>query len=336
MILSIFAFSFLFSATALADPIVTFSEDTTLNITVAGSSTNFTISAGSTANEVIVNVSSIEITKGSAGNITLLSPNKLYLANDQSLSTNCDTNNSKLIITVASKIIITPISQDNYCAAILAGSGGGGGGGGSGTGLSSTGVVADATTGGTSGSSTSVVEEGPLFKDISDLSKSDQSKILQIAQLMLDQKTYKVPSTKKYRPASLTRGDFDIQIWNAVAGIGCGSDEKYPGITACKKQAVEAKLISDSFPTDKRVTRLMNYMVLLKAKKIKLEKDFSGDDLEEACSDVKKGSSGVAQIYFTARKYKIASKYKGNSCRLNFGFSRKEAARFAVRAIGAE
>lgn len=324
--------SFFFATEWVFAQIVTFSEDTTISIAVDSTAVSLVIPAGSTADEVIVNASSVEVTKGSSGTITITSPIRINLANNQNLQTACDPNQSKLIITVATKVIITPTSTTDYCATVLRGSDGGSGGSSGG----STGGSVSVTTTSTTPETETPKEEASMFKDIGSFKASEQKKILQIAELMLEQKTYKVPATKRYRPAILTRGGFAIQIWNAVAGLGCGSDEKFPGIEACKKKAVEEKFISDSFETDKKVTRLQNYDVLLKAKKISLDKTFTGDDLEEVCSDVKKGTKKMARVYFTARQHGIALKYKGNKCKLDFSFSRQEAAKFAVKALAVE
>lgn len=306
---------------------VSFSEDTTVTITVGGSSINLRIPAGSLVNEFIVNASSLEITKGSAGGIAVISSDRIELVNDKGLQTKCESGISKLEITVEAKIIITPTSNTEYCSSATGGGGSGG---------STGGTVAATTPSETPETPETPPKKEPMFKDIGSLKESDQKKILQIAELMLEQKTYKVPAAKKYSPNLLTRGSFAIQIWNAAAGIGCGSDKEFPGITACKKKAVEEKFIPDAFATSKKVMRLTNYEVLLKARNIPLDKTFTADDLEEVCSDVKKGTKKMAQVYFTARANGIAVKYKGNKCKLSLGFSKKEAAHFAVKALAAK
>ncbi|MBI2638522.1 hypothetical protein HYW83_02935 [Candidatus Peregrinibacteria bacterium] len=338
-IISIVVFSLLFSVTVSASSVITFSEDTTITITVEATAVSLVIPAGSTADEVIVNTSSVEITKGSEGNISITSSGRINLVNNQNFQTACDADKSKVAITVDTKVIITPTSTADYCAANLAGGGAGGGGGGGGG--SSGGSIVVTTQPVSSDAETTPEtetppEEEPMFKDIGKLKKSEQEKILQIAELMLEQKTYKVPATKKYWPSRLTNGYLGIQVWNAVAGIGCGSDKKFPGITACKKEAIKAKFIPSSFSTAKKVTRLQNYEVLLNARNISLDETFTGDDLEEICSDVKKGTKKMAQVYFTARANGIAVKYKGSKCKLNLGFSRKDAASFAVKALAAK
>lgn len=334
---------------------ITFTTDVTLNITVNGSSTNLIIPGGSTANEVIVNASSVEITKGSEGHISINSPGRLNLENDKNLQTACDGNQSKLTITIETKVIITPTSASDHCAAVLLGggsaggggtSGGGGTGGGSG-GVSTPSILPGATT--PPDTTTPPTEQPPAeeptvdFKDIKKLTEKEQANIVELFKAMLKQYAAKMPANKKYYPNNSARGDFSISTWNTVAGIGCGSQEKFPGNARCKKEAVKAGLLPDDFiktpakfKAFTRVTRLQNYEVLLKARKIPLEQDFSADDLKEVCSDVKKASKKMARVFFTARKYGIAVKYKGNRCSLNSSFKKKEAPRFALKALMAE
>ncbi|MBI2638839.1 DUF2341 domain-containing protein [Candidatus Peregrinibacteria bacterium] len=162
-----------------------------------------------------------------------------------------------------------------------------------------------------------------LFKDIDKLKESDQKNIVSIVQFMLDQKTYKVPKNKKYQPKIIVKGLAALQMVNALAEVGCKE--------GCKKAAVKAELVKDKFDLKKKVTRLDMYEMLLKARGAKLE-SADPDDLKDVCEDEKKATKREASIFFTARKYKIAKKYKGSSCKLDKGFSKVEAAYFAVKA----
>lgn len=174
-----------------------------------------------------------------------------------------------------------------------------------------------------------------LFSDIKNLKKSDQKNISDIAQFMVAQKTYKVPKNKKYKPRNFANGLAVIQMANALAEVGCGSKKSYGGKTGCKKAAVKAGLVKDKFLLEKRAVRLDMYELLLKARGATLEAA-DPDDLTAVCEDEKKATKREASIFFTARKYKIARKYKGNSCKLDKGFSKVEAAYFATKAQAIE
>lgn len=177
--------------------------------------------------------------------------------------------------------------------------------------------------------------EKPEPLEFKDVSIADSKTVFAVVDLMLAQKTYKAPYGKKFGVKIVTRGGFSLQIWNALAGIGCGDAEKYPGLKKCLETAFTAKLVDDKFTTGEKITRLKNYEVLLKTRDIKLE-DSTAAKLRRTCRGDVSASSATdqaAKVFFTAKKYGIAAVYKGSKCQLDKPFSRLEAAKFAKRAM---
>ena len=106
-----------------------FPQDTTVNLTVDGSSTNFTIVAESEANEITVNTSSITVNISNGQTFKLKSYNGNKLTNDGGLSYTCSGGETLLTVTVSStkNVIISPDSSG--CSSSGGGSGAGGVGG---------------------------------------------------------------------------------------------------------------------------------------------------------------------------------------------------------------
>src|SRR3989344_904539 len=105
-----------------------FPQDTTVNLTIDGVSTDFTVVSESEANEVTVNTSSITVNISPGQTFKLKSSDGDKLVNDGGVSYSCSGGESSLTLTVSS-IKTVVISPD---AANCSGSGGGGGGGGAG------------------------------------------------------------------------------------------------------------------------------------------------------------------------------------------------------------
>jgi len=105
-----------------------FPQDTTVNLTIDGVSTDFTVVSESEANEVTVNTSSITVNISPGQTFKLKSSDGDKLVNDGGVSYSCSGGESLLTLTVSS-IKTVVISPD---AANCSGSGGGGGGGGAG------------------------------------------------------------------------------------------------------------------------------------------------------------------------------------------------------------
>lgn len=128
---------FLISGIVSAAP-VTFSENTTINLTVGGTSTDFTIVGGSSADEITTETSVLTFKISGGQTFTLRSTDRKILDNDGGLSQNCPSSYSEISITLPTgsgqrTIKVTPSSSN--CSTLT---GGGGGGGGSGGGASST------------------------------------------------------------------------------------------------------------------------------------------------------------------------------------------------------
>jgi len=117
---------------------VTFSEDTTINLNIGGTSTDFTIISGSSADEITTETSALTFKISGGQTFTLRSADRKILTNDGGLDQNCPSSYSEISITLPSgsgarTIKVTPSSSN--CSTLT---GGGGGGGGSGSSSSST------------------------------------------------------------------------------------------------------------------------------------------------------------------------------------------------------
>ena len=106
-----------------------FPQDTTVNLTVDGSSTNFTIVGESDANEITVNTSSVTVNISAGQTFKFKSYNGNKLTNDGGLAYSCSGGETLLTITVSStkNVIISPDSPG--CSSTGGGSGAGGVGG---------------------------------------------------------------------------------------------------------------------------------------------------------------------------------------------------------------
>ncbi|TSC88940.1 MAG: DNA topoisomerase IV subunit A [Parcubacteria group bacterium Gr01-1014_2] len=116
---------------------LTFSEDTTINLSIGGTSTDFTIISGSTADEITTETSALTFKISGGQTFTLRSADRKILDNDGGLSQNCPSAYSEISITLPSgsgarTIKVTPSSSN--CSTLVGGGGGGSGGGGGGGG----------------------------------------------------------------------------------------------------------------------------------------------------------------------------------------------------------
>lgn len=133
LVLSLFLVPGLVSAAA-----VTFSEDTTINLTIGGTSTDFTIVGGSSADEISTEASILTFKVSGGQTFTLRSTDRKILTNDGGLTQECPSAYSQISISLPSgsgqrTIKVTPSSSN--CSTLTGGGGGGttgGGGGGSG------------------------------------------------------------------------------------------------------------------------------------------------------------------------------------------------------------
>lgn len=144
-------FLFVFDTSfALAVGDAYFPQNTTATLTLSGSSVDFTIEAGSDADEVTVNTGNI-VVKITGGQRFNLISNDRYTINDDSSSYvyGCASGSSNILLNPGSgvaqeTITITPTAVT--CGASGSGSGGGGGGGGGSSGLVSTSTPAPTLT----------------------------------------------------------------------------------------------------------------------------------------------------------------------------------------------
>ena len=111
---------------------VSFSEDTTIQLTIGGTSTDFTILGGSSADEITTETSILTFKISGGQSFTFRSTDRKILDNDGGLSQECPSNYSQISINLPSgsgqrTIKVTPKSDN--CSTIVGGGGGGGGGG---------------------------------------------------------------------------------------------------------------------------------------------------------------------------------------------------------------
>ena len=127
LILSIivfFTFLTLGAGYALAVGDAYFPQDTTVQLTVDGTTTDFTIIGGSDANEVTTDASSVTVSISSGQTFTFKSSTGNKLTNNGGFAYSCSGNESTLTLTVSSQQTIVISPDEPGCA-----SGGGGGGG---------------------------------------------------------------------------------------------------------------------------------------------------------------------------------------------------------------
>ena len=154
-ILLFFSFSYVF---AVGDSY--FPQDTTVNLTIDGASTNYTIVGESEANQVTVNTSSITVNISSGQTFKFRSYDADKLTNDAGLVYSCSGGESQLTVTVSSTkdVVISP--DASACT-----SGGGGGcGAGGGVGGSTSTTTTTSTPVPTSTSAPAVVGATPVSR----------------------------------------------------------------------------------------------------------------------------------------------------------------------------
>lgn len=125
----------------LAAP-VSFSENTTINLTIGGTSTDFQIDGGSSADEITTDASTLTLKISGGQTFTFRSSDRKIIKNDGGFDLNCPSGSSFVTITLPSgsgqrTIKITP--ESGGCSTLVgggAGGAGGGGGGGGGTSVS--------------------------------------------------------------------------------------------------------------------------------------------------------------------------------------------------------
>lgn len=317
----------IFSITLLAIPIVSLAQNVSItgviDIYLSGPGLTYKLRGGTFAS-ITVTSNSFTIATGSGDTVTVSSFEGKSLENNGNLTVECFGTESRIVIGASTSVTFTPTGS-----IVCTGSSSGGGG-------SSGGASSASGGGGSSGGgvvSLPVVNQRINFKDVyGKLKKTDVENISKIVQLMLDQKTYRNPSTSIYGTKTITTYGFALKTALALKGISCGSSTEYPSIAACKKAAVDAGLISEDLDTRARIPRKAYYELLLKSVDQKLI-NASVSNLKEICSDASSASLKDAKIFFTARSLGITSIYVGNKCQLNLFLSRAEVAKFATRAL---
>lgn len=316
----------IFSLAVFILPTFVFAGDVTIpggeELTISIGGQDYTIQAGSTATSVAVGDGTFTITTGSGDNVSISSSTGKKMDNDSGLVATCigTSGVSKLSVGANKTVVFSP-SGATECLNIP-NSGGGSGGGGSG-----------ASGGGQTSQNQEVQEpESMKFKDVT---KSNEGIIMPLVNLMLANKTYKMPINKIYGVRSVAKGLFLTQVLMTVAGENCGSVSTFQGARYCRSAAIKAKIISSTFPIG-NVTRVKYYEALLKAKKIPLKTNVTVAGLKKVCIDAKGSTLQMAKVYMTAKQAGIAGVYPGKKCRLSMAFSKTEAAKFAMRAVNAK
>lgn len=290
---------------------------------------------GGTASSVVVGTSSFTITTASGESVVVSSSLGKKLTNSANIPTQCFTGEARLTVPANASVVFTP-TGDIFCSS--SGGGGGGSGGGSSSSSSSGSTAAGAAMSGPTAATNPTAlkpaapKEKSMFSDIDDLSGIDKKKILDLVKLMMSQNTFAKPSDDKFGPLYVVKGNFALNVLNAVAGIGCGSDEGYPGMKRCLETARAEHIVSSTFKLNAKTTRAEFYRALLKARGVELI-DSNSEYLATYCNDAQDGDDELAKVFATAKRYRIAVMYKGGTCRLDVPFSRLEAVRFAAKAL---
>lgn len=335
--------SLLVLTVASASSNVSVPETINVMITVGGSSVTLNIVGGSLLDELIVNASSLEITKGASGGVTVVSNDKIELLNDQNLVTKCESGISKLEITTNTKVIITPTSMAVYCSNQMSiGLSGGSAGPSPSTAPTTTTTTTPpaSNTGTTPAGSpgTTTVTTPPKrfaavdFKDLGKLKASARTPIEQMVDYMLAQKTYAFPPNQMFKYRNVTDATFGLRIAAALSDKCCSAETEYPGFSKLRTAAQAAGIIDKSFKSKAKLTRIEFYEYLLKALGVPMVKA-EVKDLEKVCDDLKAPTDETASIFLTAKKYNIASRYSGRKCMLHMQFSKTEAAKWGSRAL---
>lgn len=326
---------------ASASSNVSVPETINVSITVGGSSVTLNIVGGSLLDELIVNASSIEITKGASGGVTVVSPDKIQLLNDQNLVTKCESGISKLEITTNTKVIITPTSMAVYCSNQMSiGLSGGSAGPSPSTAPTTTTTSPTSNTGSTpaGGTGTTTVTTPPKrfaavdFKDLAKLKASARTPIEQMVDYMLAKKTYAFPPNQMFKYRNVTDATFGLRIAAALSEKCCSTETEYPGFSKLRAAAEAAGIIDKSFKSKAKLSRTEFYEYLLKALGVPMVKA-EVKDLEKVCDDLKAPTDEMASIFLTAKKYNIASRYSGRKCMLHMHFSKTEASKWGSRAL---
>lgn len=323
-IVSIASGVFFIASTAFAAD-VNVLEAVTIPLTIGSDTINFQLHP--------VGITSFSVTDSSINVITTSDKARVSGPTNTSFgaATDCTTGGvSSIIINENSNVTLTPTKPATTAAEFANTCDGrasnaqaplSGGGGGSGGGQIITPTKPQAT-------GTTTVVTTDLFKDVPSKVKSTvmARAILKIAELMGGNFNF----GSLYQPNKKADFAFMASMSLAVAGEDCGGK---PTANSCKAAAVAAGIIDPSDTKKKSINVANGYKILLRASKIPLL-DAASVTADLRCADVSKKSSAFA-IMATARKYHIASVFKGKKCKPNSAVSRGYAALYASRALAA-
>lgn len=118
------------SSDALAVGAAYFPQDTTVNLTIGGNSTNFTIVSESDADSVVAKTNSIAVTMSSGQSFKIKSSEKKKLTNDGGFKVKCDSAESSITATVTTTTTFNITPSADACTSTGGGAGGGGSTGG--------------------------------------------------------------------------------------------------------------------------------------------------------------------------------------------------------------
>lgn len=304
--------------------------ETTVNVPITIGSTTYTlkISPGSLIDTLVVNPTSIQVTKGSAtgSGLTITSTDRFELNNDKSIVTKCDGGLSKLEITTTNDAVtITPASNAAFCGEQQQLTGGGGG-------PPPPAPPSPPPAPKKNEPSPEVKKEVEKIKEIKKVKKDDQEAITEMLSLMVQQKTYKIPKSKKVQLNAKLNGEFALRIATALTDLCCSNDAKAPSFTKLQKIAKKARLFSGTFRAGTTMTRLKFYELLLESLGVELV-ETTAKDVNEVCTDAKNLTLQQARVFATARSLEIASTYKGGKCLLNGTLNNQDALKFGYRAL---
>ena len=188
---------------------------------------------------------------------------------------------------------------------------------------------------------------GLAFDDVpgtdgKEVGEANSNIIYKIAKVMDGNGTFAFKGVKNYYPYNMTLRNFALQMALAAANGNCGVSTTY---SDCKDAARKLGLFATqpdlSYEPSLKITRIQFYEILINALKLPpaIKESSSANFVKSilnkyGCSDVAQDSN-TAKIMATARKYRIASVYAGNSCWPDKVFNRTSAAVFESRALDA-
>ncbi|PIQ78046.1 hypothetical protein COV82_02005 [Candidatus Peregrinibacteria bacterium CG11_big_fil_rev_8_21_14_0_20_46_8] len=316
------------------------------DFTVVLSTGSYKIVSDIAFGSLVVNSSSLTITKGDAAYVLVYSFDKHNLTNDGGISVQCfpegqTANYSQLTITGSDPVVVTPIATD-YCAdpSTPASSGGGGGG---------------QTVSAGGGGSRSVTdddedqdEERPAAEEEeavfpADVSRSSDifSAINAVTDVMVASGSYSLPVSKNFGPENALTWTYLSQVALGLKGLSC--EDTITGRN-CRASAKKADLIPSTLMT--RVpTRLDVYRAMLKVIDYDIEntrttrltlaflcRDFTRTELDMRELDFSSDDKiTYGAIIKSSRIHRFASRFISKKCYLDKALRKSEFILIAKR-----